>query len=1035
MRADASAARARGSGVRAALLGALVCAAGSTTRGQQPDPPVEALDHTVWTVRDGAPSGVRALAQSADGVLWIGANSGLYRFDGMRFEPFEPPSSRPLPALSVSALLALPDGTLWIGYNVGGVSVLARREVVSYGQRDGLPEGTVNAFARDSAGDVWAATTTGLARLRGGRWHRVGAESGFPGGMTPWLLVDRRGTLWAPTPAGVFVLPRGARRFSWQAPSLAPSGEGVGMPDEAPDGSVWGASLTLGLTRLSDSAGRATPARPAAERLREAITVTVDRRANAWVAGPASLSRVALAPRRAHEAASRRTSGLLRVERVPVTSDPTTPVLDDREGNVWVGTGAGIERFRETKLTPVPLPEPITGASVVPAASGSVWIGRYNRPLLAIRDGVVTDGGAPTDITCAYRDLGGGVWFGGPRGMWHAPGGDAPASARFTRVPLPEEAGTGDVQAIARSADGDLWVSIRGGRMKGVFRRRGSAWAPVPLPPGFSNQIALTVVADSGGRVWLGYVGNRLVLAAGDSTRVYTDRDGLHVGTVTALLARGSEVWVGGELGLTLLADGRFHPVGARAPLRGVTGIVETTGGDVWVNGAGGVTYIATAEVRRALRDSAYRTRVERFDHHDGLRGDAPQVRPLPTAIQAADGRLWFTTETGLAWIDPANVRRNRLPPPVQIRAVSAAGTRYDVGERVALPARSTQLQIAYTALSLAVPDRVEFRYRLTGVDTAWVEAGTRREAHYTNLAPGAYRFRVIAANEDGVWNESGASVELEIPPTFTQTGAFLALVASAVVGAVWLLVLWRQRQLARALRAQFEGQLAERARVARELHDTLLGDMAGVAMQLTAGARHVAKGDGDSAAVVDLLSSLSSQVQRSLVEVRGAVTALRTHPPLELFPLHAQLAAAAQRTFGETGIAAHVAHTGPPRPCPPALEAEIVAIATEAMVNARRHARCRTVRVTCSYERHAVRVRLRDDGRGFDPSATPAGHWGLIGMRERAESIGATLTITSEPSAGTEVALAFPGAEARRTWRTRLLPSLLPSLRPSSRR
>ena len=216
--------------LRAALTCAFMSAWLSTARGQHPEPPIEALDHTVWTVRDGAPSGVHVIAQSADGVLWLGAQTGLYRFDGVRFEPFEPPASQQLPALAISALLALPDSTLWIGYFMGGVSVLARGRLVHYSKRDGLPEGTITAIARDSAGDTWVATTTGLAHLHGGSWQRVGPERGYPGGMAPDLLVDRRGTLWAPTVSGVFVLPRGARRFVWQAPSLDPDALGAGLP-------------------------------------------------------------------------------------------------------------------------------------------------------------------------------------------------------------------------------------------------------------------------------------------------------------------------------------------------------------------------------------------------------------------------------------------------------------------------------------------------------------------------------------------------------------------------------------------------------------------------------------------------------------------------------------------------------------------------------------------------------------------------------------------------------------------------------------
>jgi signal transduction histidine kinase/ligand-binding sensor domain-containing protein len=1016
-------------GVRTTITCAFISATASFASGvigQQPGPPIAALDHTVWTARDGAPSGITALAQSADGVLWIGSEGGLYRFDGVRFEPFELPASQPLPSLGVIQLLALPDTTLWIGHLMGGVSLLARGRVTSYGERDGIPGGTINALARDSTGDIWVATTTGLARRHGGRWQRVGPESGYPGGMTPDLFVDRRGTLWVPTTAGVFIRPRGATRFVWHAPALDTAGNGVGASRETLDGSVWGASTNLGLTRLSDSAGRPMPARPAADRLREAWGLMVDHRGNAWVEGPTGFFRVPLATQSAEDSVSDRPPRLLPVERVPVTSGAPgpAPAFEDREGNVWVATTGGIERFRETKLTPVLLPKPTIAPSLVPAAGASVWLGMFRGPLFTVGDRVVPNNGGPYDISCAYRDLSGGLWFGGPAGMWHASADTLSLGTRFTRVPLPEEPGPGDVQAIARTMGGDLWVSIRGGRTKGVFRRHGAAWSLAPVPPSVSNEIALAVVADSAGRVWLGYAQSRLVLATDDSVRVYSSRDGLHVGTVTALLVRGSRLWIGGESGLTMLARGRFRSIAATEKLRGISGIVETADGDLWLNGVGGVTHVPAAEVRHALEDSAYRAQVERFDYHDGLDGQAAQIRPIPTAVQGTDGRLWFTTDNGAAWIDPTNIKRNTLAPSVQIRSVSASGQPYGVSSRIAFPARTTQLQIAYTALSLAMPDRVGFRYRLSGVDTAWVEAGTRREASYTNLRPGSYRFQVIAANEDGVWNEAGASVAFDIPPTFTQTRAFVALLVTAGVGAVCLLALWRQRQIAHALRAQFEGQLAERARVARELHDTLLGDMAGVAMQLNAGARHVASRHDGTAAVVELLSTLSSQVQRSLVEARRSVTAMRTAPN-DSSPLHARLEGAAYRTFAETGIAAHVEHTGTPRPYPSVVEAEIVGIATEAMTNAREHAGCRTVTITFSYAPRELCVRVRDDGQGFDPSkATPTGHWGLVGMRERAASIGARLAVTSAPSAGTEVVLVLPGGPGRWTWWNRSVSS-----------
>jgi ligand-binding sensor domain-containing protein len=1007
--------------VRVALMCVVIPIATSVGRAQQSGPPLAALEHTTWTIRDGAPAGVRALAQSADGALWIGATTGLYRFDGIQFEPFEAPAGQTLPSLSVSALLAPTDGTLWIGYVWGGVSLLARGRLTHFGERGGLPEGSVTAFARDSAGDIWAATTTGLARLRGDHWQRIGPESGYPGGNTSRLMVDRRGTLWAPTTDGVFALARGTSRFERRAPSLDPAGNGGGTLREAPDGSIWAASTTLGLTSLSDAAGLTSP-QATAQRLRKVRGLLVDRHANAWLLDSAGVARVSLAAG-PPDPARRLTPESVPVARTRVASGSETyALLEDREGDVWVGTNGGLDRFRETKLTPVIFAGPIVKPALAAADGGSVWVASSANPLVLVDDGVTPIPRAPAEITCTYRDLRGGVWLGGPGGIWYASPGATALGDGFTRVVPPGETGTGDVRAIARSSTGDLWVSVRGERGSGVFRRRGGAWSSVVGPSRSAEEIALTIVADSEGRTWLGYPRNRLVLAAGDSTHTYSDADGLHVGAITALFVRGGRVWVGGELGVMVLEGDRFRAVTATEMLRGITGIVETADGDLWINGAGGVTHVTAAELRRALESPGYRARAERFDHHDGLNGPPVQVRPFPTAIQGTDGRLWFATESGVAWLDPKNIRRNTLPPPVQIRAVSAAGRSYDADSRVGLPRGIADIRIAFAAASLAMPDRVRFRYRLVGLDSAWVEAGSRREAYYTNLRPGSYRFQVTAANEDGLWNEAGASVGFAIRAAFIQTKAFLFLLAGVAATATWLLAQWRQRRIVRALRTELEATLAEETRVARERHDKLVSDMSGVATQLSAGARR-ATTTGASAAVVDLLSMLSAQVQRSLVEAKRSMTSVRTSPE-KLPPLHEQLADAAQRTFAETSIAAHVEPMGSPRQYPPTVETEIVGIATEAMSNARQHTGCQKVTVTCSYAPRELRVRIHDDGRGFDPSqGTPLGQWGLFAMRQRAATIGAQVSVTSAPAAGTEVVLVVPGGPGRWTWWGRPVP------------
>ena len=349
---------------------------------------------------------------------------------------------------------------------------------------------------------------------------------------------------------------------------------------------------------------------------------------------------------------------------------------------------------------------------------------------------------------------------------------------------------------MARERDGGLWVAIAFN--VGVFRRRpGRGWEQFEAPQGLERSLPNVITADSSGRTWLGYQRGDLVLVVGDSVRVFAAEQGLDVGRVLAISVYGNRVWIGGQSGVAALdaheavTGGRnlFVPLlTAGEPLRGVSGLVETADGELWVNGADGVTRIPAAEVRRALTEPGYQVRYERLDYRDGIEPPAQQIRPLPSAAAGTDGRIWFASAGGVAWVDPRRVRRNAVPPPVHLRALTAGGRRWfagqSAGDTVRLPPRTSALSVAYTAYSLAVPDRVRFKYRLEGLDTVWQDAGGRREAFFTNLPPGRYRFHVIASNDDGLWNTTGASLAFAIEPAWNQTWWFFGLVALTLVAA-----------------------------------------------------------------------------------------------------------------------------------------------------------------------------------------------------------------------------------------------------------
>ncbi|HEY5061163.1 MAG TPA: triple tyrosine motif-containing protein, partial [Gemmatimonadaceae bacterium] len=505
--------------------------------------------------------------------------------------------------------------------------------------------------------------------------------------------------------------------------------------------------------------------------------------------------------------------------------------------------------------------------------------------------------------------------------------------------------------------------------------------------------------------------GNRVVRVDGNSPQVFSKPQGLDVGNATALLPRGGMAWVGGERGLAHVASGRATPMLAEGDrsLRGVSGIVQRENGELWLNGADGVTRIPAEEVAHALRDTTYRVHVEQFDYRDGLDGIAPQIRPLPSAVEGPDGRVWFVTASSILWIDPRFVHRNALAPPIAITALEADGRVFSTDSTVVLPRRTTAMHIRYTALSLAIPERVHFRYQLDGADESWQDGGTRREVSYTNLGPGTYRFHLSASNDDGVWNRTGVALTVVIPPTFSQTRTFtlLCLVAGGMV--LWLLFQIRQRSVLHAARARFDVTLAERTRIAQELHDTLLQSFLGITLQLHGVKRLLGTRPADATV---LLSRTIRDADAAVQDARLAVWDIRS-PSDERKSLAQSLADVAHEAIGDSPIGVTVELRGTPRPVSRELQSVVLRVGREALINAVKHAAPRTVQLRLTFENDALRLFVHDDGLGFTPEnaeqSRAGGHWGLVGMRERAASAGGTFAVESVPGEGTTVKLILP--------------------------
>lgn len=976
-------------------------------------PTLAQYNHTSWTAKDGAPSDSWALAQSADGWLWLGGPTGLYRFDGERFERIELaglPSER---SKAISVLYATDEGELWIGYTYGGASVMNGRRFRHFGAEEGMGRGSVIAFARDHDGIVWAASSDGLRRLNAGRWETVGADWNFPDAYASGVAVARQGTLWVAGEREVFVMERGARTFS--RTGLRFQGQVEFIP--APDGRSWLAD-DAGVTLLPGQAVIAEPDRRV--NARSSYVTLIDRNDRLWWLQN-GVHRVELGVGNARSKSGPEVESFDR--RHGLTEVVTKTIIEDSDGNLWVATSNGLDRFRPTQVRRLPASVSDLGfVALVPAANGGVWIGSKVGTVAFPTDGLwrYDDGklhrigeGTITAITAATRGGDGSLVVAGPGGIWRQQSGDQ--FRKLTELPVgPAEQ---LIHAVTVDAHGDLWVSIV---RSSLFRWRKGVWeingGLAQLPAQRPQVHALA----PDGEVWFGYRDGTIAVVDDDRVHTYTAADGLRFGTVFALNV-GRYTIATGESQAAILSGGKFRELVLKgaAVLEGVTGIVEA-GDSVWFNTFHGAVRIAMLDLDRALAGEAAPLAYELFDPEDGFPGMAQRVRPVPTLIRGDDGRLWFAGTTGVGWLDPVHIHRDPKPPPVVIRSLLANGEVHASDSPMHLSPGTRDLQVSYTALNLTRPELVRFRYKLDGADQDWVDAGGRREAFYTNLGPGKYQFQVSAMSGTGQWSATGTTVDVTIPPTFVQTKTFAALVVCAAIATLWCAYAWRLRKVTARVRARLQERLTERERIARELHDTLLQNIQGVILKL----QNVAEEIPADAPARRMMEQVLDRADEVLIDGRDRVKDLREAPQLAA-DLPAALNDAAADLMFAGAVDFSLAVEGIARPLHPIVREEAFQIAREALANALRHAQASKIEAEVAYTRRELCVRVRDNGRGIDAEVVQAGgrpgHWGLIGMQERANKISARLHIWSRDHAGTEIELRVPGRiayVARRAWR-----------------
>jgi signal transduction histidine kinase len=648
--------------------------------------------------------------------------------------------------------------------------------------------------------------------------------------------------------------------------------------------------------------------------------------------------------------------------------------------------------------------------SVLAATDGSLWLAsagglnqRQNGQITTFdrRDGKL-NGDAARSL---FQDARGRIWVSTPREFGYL------ESDRF--IPVKGVPG-GAVHGIAEDTAGSLWIANLDAGLFQLFR--GNVVQQIPWERLGHNGSALALAADPlRGGLWLGFFqGGIAYFSDGQVRASYSAAEGLGEGHVSDLrLDPDGTVWAASEGGLSRLKDGRIATLKSSngLPCDGVYWMMEDDAHALWLYMTCGLVRIVRSEIDAWLADPKRTIQVTVFDISDGVRISASFFGYGPQVTKTSDGKLWFRSLDGVSVVDPQHLPFN-LPPPVHIEQITADHKTYEASGRMQLPPLIRDLEIDYTALSLVAPQTVRFRYKLEGYDSDWQDVSTRRQAFYTNLPPRSYRFRVIAANNSGVWNETGTFIDFTIAPAYYQTVWFRVLFVIAVLLVLLALYRMRVRQVAQQVRAGMEGRLDERERIARDLHDTLLQSVQGLILKVHAAGKQITS----DAAARDALEKTLDHADQVLAEGRDRVRNLRaTTRSLDDLPT-AFKDVAEETPQGRKGTFKTVVE-GSFRKLHPLVQEESYCIGREAIINALTHSEGRNVEVEISYESRQFRLRVRDDGHGINQKILKEGgrpdHWGMQGMRERANKIGAELKIWSGHENGTEVELTVPGATA----------------------
>ncbi len=947
--------------------------------------------HRIWQTQQGLPDGaITRILQDQTGYIWLATETGFHRFDGVRFTPVERLWPTAPAGLNVRAAALDETGTFWLGGNDGNVYAVRPGGTTKYTQELGLPGGQIQCMVPDKNGAVWVCFERGLARISTSGKAAIqvfGPADGLPDDNMHIACVDSQGRIWAggDTPR-VAVGTNG----KFKVYTLKNMPETASVRALLCQGDTIWAGGSAGLVKLNAS-------QPDAE---QTWYTAKDGLAENWiyVIRAGSDGTLWLGTR---AGVSRLRNG--RIDsfgpREGLSQSSALAVLEDQEGSLWVGTKRGLNQFSDGRIVMYTASEGLPSNEAGPVlqdSNGVIWAGTldaglarfYGRRFMKVNDGM------PSNVVRALaEEPGKTLWVGTSNGIVSLVNGHV--AARYgTAQGLP----SADIRALFRDRDGVLWAGTAQGLASLMPNGR------FLVHPGAPKSAIRCIGQDRDGHILVGADEGIFIQGKNGFTQL-TQGDIYLRNSNAFLLDRDGLLWValnGG--GLRMIENGKIHQFLSRDGLYDaeLLGLAIDDNDHMWMSCSRGIFWISRGDLRKFAAGQISMLKSTAYTPTESQRVIEGRLGVSPSMWRMRDGHLWLSTARGLIAVDPTQPS-GEAPPPVVIESPEVNGAPTSPERMSQLPAGQKNILFNFAGLSYIQPDQIRYKYRLEGYDKNWVDAGTRHDAVYTNLPPGDYRFQVTACNYDGPCNDQGAVISFTLAPLFYQHAWFWPLML-AMAGAI----AWGGYRLhIRRLRERYDLIVSERNRIARELHDTLIQGFSGITMALQALSTRIRTPEER-----DTLNDIIHDAATCLRETRQSVAGLRAAPGP-----HSGLSAAVERAVREITetkqVRARLDLEKVTRTFAPEVEYNLLRILREAVNNAVKHSGADTISVTLHNKPDKLMLTIQDDGSGFDRDhASPGpGHYGLIGMKERASQIGATLEVNSQPGEGTTISVILPAS------------------------